>query len=179
MEHSIGGMYRIPQTLHSSRFLNLDDRCEIARLRDAGLTVRQVADRLGRAPSTISRELRRNVRVRTASQEPARGDRLSWERRRRPKPALLSEAPPNCVEPRNRRNCRSHRSCGRRCRPCSRNGIPRMGVRSTWVGTPRQFRNERGSSRRSWVVGVIPGRLAGLRCADVGPGASRSVFTAK
>ena len=93
LQHSMGGMYRIPRTLHSSRFLNLDDRCEIARLRDAGLTVGQVADRLGRAPSTISRELRRNVRVRTGGYEPARADRLSWERRRRPKPSKLSRSP--------------------------------------------------------------------------------------
>ncbi len=93
LQHSMGGMYRIPQTLHSSRFLSLDDRCEIARLRDAGLTVRQVADRLGRAPATISRELRRNVRVRTGGYEPARADRLSWERRWRPKPSKLSKSP--------------------------------------------------------------------------------------
>jgi IS30 family transposase len=45
----------------SARFLSQDERIEIADLRLAGLTVRQIADRLGRAPSTISRELRRNA----------------------------------------------------------------------------------------------------------------------
>jgi len=44
-----------------ARFLSQDTRIEIADLRHAGLTIRQIADQLGRAPSTISRELRRNV----------------------------------------------------------------------------------------------------------------------
>ncbi len=45
----------------SGRSLSQDERVEIASLRQAGLSIRQVADRLGRAPSTISRELRRNA----------------------------------------------------------------------------------------------------------------------
>jgi transposase, IS30 family len=44
----------------SSRFLSQDERIEIADLRQAGLSMRAIASRLGRAPSTISRELRRN-----------------------------------------------------------------------------------------------------------------------
>jgi IS30 family transposase len=44
----------------SSRFLSQDERIEIADLRQRGMSVRQIAVRLGRAPSTISRELRRN-----------------------------------------------------------------------------------------------------------------------
>jgi IS30 family transposase len=45
----------------SARFLSQDERIEIADLRHAGLSIRQIAHRLGRAPSTISRELRRNA----------------------------------------------------------------------------------------------------------------------
>jgi IS30 family transposase len=45
----------------SARYLSQDERIEIADLRLAGLSVRQIADRLGRAPSTISCELRRNA----------------------------------------------------------------------------------------------------------------------
>jgi transposase, IS30 family len=45
----------------SARFLSQDERIEIADLRHAGLSIRQIAGRLGRAPSTISRELRRNA----------------------------------------------------------------------------------------------------------------------
>jgi transposase, IS30 family len=45
----------------SPRFLSQDERIEIAELRHAGLSIRQIAHRLGRAPSTVSRELRRNA----------------------------------------------------------------------------------------------------------------------
>ena len=45
----------------SPRFLSQDERIEIADLRHAGLSIRQIACRLGRAPSTMSRELRRNA----------------------------------------------------------------------------------------------------------------------
>jgi transposase, IS30 family len=47
----------------SPRFLSQEERIEIANLRHAGLTIRQIALRLGRAPSTVSRELRRNATV--------------------------------------------------------------------------------------------------------------------
>lgn len=45
----------------SVRYLSQDERIEIADLRQAGLSQRAIAARLGRAPSTISRELRRNA----------------------------------------------------------------------------------------------------------------------
>src|SRR5580692_12587471 len=45
----------------SGRFLSQDERVQIADLRHAGMTIRLIADRLGRAPSTVSRELRRNA----------------------------------------------------------------------------------------------------------------------
>jgi IS30 family transposase len=40
--------------------LSLEDRCEISRLQANGSSIRQIAAALDRAPSTISRELRRN-----------------------------------------------------------------------------------------------------------------------
>jgi transposase, IS30 family len=40
--------------------LSLEDRCEIARLQAEGRSLRQIAADLDRAPSTISRELKRN-----------------------------------------------------------------------------------------------------------------------
>lgn len=45
----------------SSRFLSQDERVEIADMRHAGVSIRKIAEKLGRAPSTISRELRRNA----------------------------------------------------------------------------------------------------------------------
>lgn len=44
----------------SMRYLSLLERQRIASLRRQGLSMREVADRLGRSPSTISREPRRN-----------------------------------------------------------------------------------------------------------------------
>lgn len=41
--------------------LSLEERCEIARLRAEGRSVRQIAAALDRSPSSISRELRRNT----------------------------------------------------------------------------------------------------------------------
>ena len=40
--------------------LSLEERCTIARLREAGQSIRQIASAVDRTPSTISRELRRN-----------------------------------------------------------------------------------------------------------------------
>lgn len=45
----------------SARFLSEDERVQIADLGRAGLSGREIARRLGRAASTISRELRRNA----------------------------------------------------------------------------------------------------------------------
>jgi IS30 family transposase len=41
--------------------LGLEERCEIARLRETGASVRQIAAALDRSPSSISRELKRNT----------------------------------------------------------------------------------------------------------------------
>lgn len=49
----------------SARFLSQDERIQIADLRHARFSVRAIAERLGRSPSTISRELRRNGTKRT------------------------------------------------------------------------------------------------------------------
>lgn len=45
----------------SGRFLSQDERLEIADLRWSGLSIRGIAEQVGRAPSTVSRELRRNA----------------------------------------------------------------------------------------------------------------------
>ena len=66
----------------SARFLSQDERIEIADLRRAGMSVRQVAARLGRAPSTISRELRRNA-ARGGDYRPFEAHRQATARRAR------------------------------------------------------------------------------------------------
>lgn len=45
----------------SPRYLSQEERIEIADLRHAGLSMRAIGERLGQAPSTISREFRRNA----------------------------------------------------------------------------------------------------------------------
>src|SRR5216683_1703331 len=40
--------------------LSLEERCQIAQLRAAGQSIRQIATAVDRPPSTISRELKRN-----------------------------------------------------------------------------------------------------------------------
>ena len=41
--------------------ISIEERCEIARLRATGASVRQIAASLDRAPSTVARELKRNA----------------------------------------------------------------------------------------------------------------------
>lgn len=69
----------------SARFLSQDERIEIADLRHAGLSLRQIACRLGRAPSTISRELRRNASGKQRYR-PFEAHRRATARRARPHP---------------------------------------------------------------------------------------------
>ncbi|MHB9856542.1 helix-turn-helix domain-containing protein [Streptomyces krungchingensis] len=52
----------LPEASRSGRYLSLLERQRIASLRGRGLGIREIADLLGRAPSTVSRELRRNSR---------------------------------------------------------------------------------------------------------------------
>jgi IS30 family transposase len=78
--------------LPSGRYLSFAERQEIALLRVAGLGVREMARRLGRAPSTISRELRRNAATR-GGQLDYRATTAQWHAERagcRPKAAKLA-----------------------------------------------------------------------------------------
>jgi IS30 family transposase len=45
----------------SPRYLSLTEREQIHDFKTTGLSIRQIGDRLGRSPSTISRELRRKA----------------------------------------------------------------------------------------------------------------------
>lgn len=51
----------VAEAERSSRYLSLLERERIASLRERGHSIREVARRLGRAPSTVSREVRRNL----------------------------------------------------------------------------------------------------------------------
>ncbi len=87
-----GGMPPLTLTPVSGRYLSLAEREEIAILRAQQLCVREIARRIGRAPSTISREVRRNASTRS-NELPYRATTAQWhaERRgRRPKVAKLA-----------------------------------------------------------------------------------------
>ena len=85
---SWGGV-RPPVRRRSLRHLSLVEREEISRGVAAGDSLGMVATRLGRAVSTISRELARNGgRV---GYRAHRADRTAWHRARRPKPSKLAE----------------------------------------------------------------------------------------
>jgi IS30 family transposase len=80
-------------TTFSDRYLDRDQRYEIARLRESGLSMREVARRLGVNVSTVSRELARNTDSASGGYQPERADRLAWQRQRRPKVSKLGADP--------------------------------------------------------------------------------------
>jgi transposase, IS30 family len=86
----------VPRPFHAeydTRYLTRAERYEIARLREAGVSIRQIAARLARAPSTISRELRRNHHARLGHYLPEHAHTIAWHRQRRPKPSRLASNP--------------------------------------------------------------------------------------
>jgi IS30 family transposase len=91
---SLGVMPRPFDAEYDARYLTHHERYEIARLHDAGTSIRVIATRLRRAPSTVSRELRRNRDPRTGHYLPERAHTQAWHRQRRPKPSKLGANPP-------------------------------------------------------------------------------------
>lgn len=88
-----GGMPPIDLAPPTGRYLTFTEREEIALLRATGMGIRDVADRIGRSPSTISRELRRNAATRGGKLE-YRASVAQWKAdlaARRPKVAKLVE----------------------------------------------------------------------------------------
>lgn len=86
-----GGMPDVEFNEPTGRYLSFEEREEIALLQAKGLSVRAVARELGRAPSTISRELRRNASTR-GGKLTYRATVAQWHRDRRaarPKEAKL------------------------------------------------------------------------------------------
>ncbi|MGC8484919.1 MAG: IS30 family transposase [Candidatus Baltobacteraceae bacterium] len=91
---SIFGVLRLrggiapPQRKRSQRALTRGDREDISRGLAAGLSQRQIAARIGRAPSTVSREISRTGgEARYRADE---ADEKAWDRAKRPKKCLLA-----------------------------------------------------------------------------------------
>jgi IS30 family transposase len=82
-----GGIAPIPRR-RASVTLRLEEREEISRGIAAGQSIRRIARDLGRSPSTISREIRRNGGSQAYRASPA--DNTAWDRAFRPKPSRLA-----------------------------------------------------------------------------------------
>src|SRR4051812_12958788 len=145
-----GGMPPISQAPLSGRYLSFVEREEIAVLRAGGCGVREVARRLGRSPSTISRELRRNAATRGGKLE-YRATTAQWHadmRARRPKPAKLAVNA-------ELRGYVQDRLAGRVSR---RNGAVVNGPEVAWIGRRHGRRKDRRWAQ-SWSPEQISNRL--------------------
>ena len=90
-----GGMPLFMSKPVSNRYLSFAEREEIGILRAQNLSVREIARRIGRSPSTVSRELTRNAVTRGGKLE-YRASVAQWKSEllaRRPKPAKLVTNP--------------------------------------------------------------------------------------
>ena len=83
------GGIRPPQRRRTRRTLTLAEREEISRGVVAGLSLRSIAASLGRAPSTISREINRNGGRR--QYRASNADQAAWDRAHRPKTCKLAQ----------------------------------------------------------------------------------------
>jgi IS30 family transposase len=85
------GGIRPPERRRCSRALTLAEREEISRSMVAGQSIRTIAARLARAPSTISREIGRNGGA--ACYRATQADQAAWDRAQRPKQCKLVANP--------------------------------------------------------------------------------------
>lgn len=124
-----GGMPSITLAPPSGRYLYFAEREEIGILTAQDVGVCEIAQRLGRAPSTISREVRRNAATRSGQLD-YRASTAQWHadrRARRPKRAKLATNP-CCSSP-----CRTGCPPPSRTRTASR--CPAHRCRGTGAGT--------------------------------------------
>jgi IS30 family transposase len=145
-----GGMPTVTLAAPSGRYLSFTEREEIAMLRAGGSGVREIAVQLGRSPSTISRELRRNAATRSGGFE-YRATTAQWHadrRARRPKPAKLA------VNAELRRYVQDRLS-GTVQRP---GGIAVDGPEVRWIGRRHGRRADRRWAR-AWSPEQISNRL--------------------
>jgi IS30 family transposase len=82
-----GGIAPLPRR-RAQRALRLAEREEISRGIAAGWSMRRIAQTLGRSPSTVSREIRRNGSL--SAYRASWADRRAWDRSLRPKPCRLA-----------------------------------------------------------------------------------------
>lgn len=145
-----GGMSPVSQAPLSGRYLSFSDREEISILHAQEHSVREIARRLGRSPSTISRELRRNAATRGGNLE-YRATAAQWHadrRAKRPKVAKL-------VENDALREYVQDRLAGTITTP---DGREVKGPRTSWKGR-RHGRRQHRRWARAWSPEQISNRL--------------------
>ncbi|MFZ2990208.1 IS30 family transposase [Ideonella sp.] len=143
-----GGMPLFMSTPVSERYLSFAEREEIALLRAQDFGVREIARRLGRSPSTVSRELTRNAATRSGKLD-YRASVAQWKAElvaKRPKPAKLVTNPQLRRYVQDRLEGKLHDSRGKE------------------VTGPRQApfigRNKPHRGDRKWVKGWSPEQIA-------------------
>jgi IS30 family transposase len=143
-----GGMPTFMLAPLSGRYLCFEEREEIALLRAQGAGVREIARWLGRSPSTVSRELRRNAATRGGKLE-YRPSVAQWKAElmaRRPKAAKLAGDD-------RLRGYVQERLCGRVRRP---DGTLVPGPATTpWKGRNRPRRQD-----RRWATAWSPEQIS-------------------
>jgi IS30 family transposase len=145
-----GGMPPLNLSEPTGRYLSFAEREELGLLQARGLGVRAIARELGRDPSTISRELRRNAATRGGKSE-YRATVAQWKAQmaaRRPKPAKLA------TNPRLNEYVRQRLS-GELKRP---DGTVAPGPPTTWKGLNKPHRADRRWAK-SWSPEQISRRL--------------------
>jgi len=145
-----GGMPPISLAPLSGRYLSFAEREEIALLHAQRVGVRGIARRLGRSPSTISRELRRNASTRSHLIA-YRATTAQWHAERRASRPKVSKLAANDAL----RTYVQDRLAGAIARP---DGSPAAGPEVRWVGRRRGRRTDRRWAS-SWSPEQIANRL--------------------
>ena len=142
-----GGMPPLSLAEPTGRYLSFSEREELAVLKAKGLGVRAIARELGRHPSTISRELRRNSATRSGKRD-YRATVAQWKAQtaaRRPKTAKL------VTNPRLKEYVQARLS-GQLQRP---DGTVASGPETRWKGLSKPHRAD-----RRWATAWSPEQIS-------------------
>jgi IS30 family transposase len=142
-----GGMPSISLRPASGRYLSLSEREEIAILHAQRVAGREIARRLGRSPSTISRELRRNASTRSHAVV-YRATTAQWHAERRASRPKVSKLAANDAL----RAYVQERLAGAIARP---DGESVLGPDVRWVGRRHGRRRD-----RRWATSWSPEQIA-------------------
>jgi IS30 family transposase len=145
-----GGMRTIRGRHLSGRYLSFREREEIAILHAQQVGVREIARRVSRAPSTISRELRRNASTRSYG-VPYRATTAQWHAKRRASRPKVSKLAANDAL----RDYVQERLAGTIARP---DGVAVPGPDVRWIGRRHGRRADRRWAK-SWSPEQIASRL--------------------